>query len=105
MLKNLILFATTRCDLKCAHDLRGYPTRHDDLPLDLLPNLMGRHASSAHSMLALAVLGRMGEQPLAQLIERWLRTCGDLQTERARCIADGEMGEGVNTCSFCHLIL
>jgi hypothetical protein len=24
--------------------------------------------------------------------ERWLRTCADLQTERARCIADGEMG-------------
>jgi len=25
---------------------------------------------------------------------RWLHTCCDLQTERARCIADGEMGEG-----------
>ena len=52
MLKNLILFATTRCDLKCAHCLRGYPTRHDDLPLDLLPNLLGRRACSAHSMSA-----------------------------------------------------
>jgi MoaA/NifB/PqqE/SkfB family radical SAM enzyme len=40
VLKNLTLFATTRCDLKCAHCLRGYPTSHDDFPLDLLPNLL-----------------------------------------------------------------
>jgi hypothetical protein len=52
MLKSLTLFATTRCDLKRAHCLRGYPTRYDDLPIDLLPNLLGRRASSAHSMLA-----------------------------------------------------
>jgi MoaA/NifB/PqqE/SkfB family radical SAM enzyme len=65
VLKNLTLFATTRCDLKCAHCLRGYPTRHDDLPLDLLPNLLGRRASAAHSMLALVVLGRLVELPQA----------------------------------------
>jgi hypothetical protein len=52
-----------------------------------------------------AVLGRLGELLLAELIGRWLRTCCDLQTERARCIASGEMGEGVDTCSFCNLIL
>ncbi|MCJ7530045.1 MAG: hypothetical protein MUO64_03305 [Anaerolineales bacterium] len=52
MLKSLTLFATTRSDLKCAHCLRGNPTRHDDFPLDLLPNLLGRRACSAHSMLA-----------------------------------------------------
>ena len=52
MLKRPTLFATTRCNLKCAHCLRGYPTSHDDFPLDLLPNLLGRRACSAHSMLA-----------------------------------------------------
>jgi len=40
VLKNLTLFATTRCDLKCVHCLRGYPTSHNDFPLDLLPNLL-----------------------------------------------------------------
>jgi len=50
-------------------------------------------------------LGRLGEQPLAQIIGRWLRTCCDLQTLRTRRIAGGEMGEGVDTCSFCNLIL
>jgi MoaA/NifB/PqqE/SkfB family radical SAM enzyme len=52
MLKSLTLFATSRCDLKCTHCLRGYPTRHDNFPLDLLPKLMGRDACAAHIMLA-----------------------------------------------------
>ena len=46
-----------------------------------------------------AVLGRLGELPLAELIGRWLRTCGDLQTERARCIADSEMRDGFDSCA------
>jgi hypothetical protein len=49
-----------------------------------------------------AVLGRLGEQPLAELIGRWLRTSADLQTERTRRIASGEMGEGFDTCAFCN---
>ena len=50
MLNNLTLFATTRCGLKCAHCLRGYPTSHDDFPLDLLPNLLdeGRLFGAQH---------------------------------------------------------
>jgi MoaA/NifB/PqqE/SkfB family radical SAM enzyme len=40
MLTRLGLIVTQRCDLKCAHCLRGYPTQRQDFPLELLPHLL-----------------------------------------------------------------
>ncbi len=36
----LTLITTLRCDLKCAHCLRGYPVERPDFPIDLLPRLL-----------------------------------------------------------------
>lgn len=42
MLHNLVLILTTRCDLKCAHCLRGFPQQRPDFPLDLLESLLAQ---------------------------------------------------------------
>ena len=34
------LITTLRCDLACAHCLRGHPDERPDFPLDLLPRLL-----------------------------------------------------------------
>jgi MoaA/NifB/PqqE/SkfB family radical SAM enzyme len=49
-----------------------------------------------------AIVGSLFDQPLSKLIEAWLRIATDLQIERARCIAAGQMGEGFDTCTFCN---
>jgi MoaA/NifB/PqqE/SkfB family radical SAM enzyme len=40
MLSHLVLINTLRCDLKCAHCLRGFPHERPDFPLELLDKLL-----------------------------------------------------------------
>ena len=40
MLTDLVLITTMRCDLKCAHCLRGFPKERPDFPLELLDKLL-----------------------------------------------------------------
>ena len=40
MLSHLVLINTLRCDLKCAHCLRGFPDERTDFPLELLDKLL-----------------------------------------------------------------
>jgi MoaA/NifB/PqqE/SkfB family radical SAM enzyme len=40
MLSNLAFIVTTRCNLHCAHCLRGYYDQHHDLPLDLAAEIL-----------------------------------------------------------------
>lgn len=40
MLKHLVIINTMRCDLKCAHCLRGFPKERPDFPMDLLDKLL-----------------------------------------------------------------
>lgn len=40
MLRQLAIIVTTRCDLRCAHCLRGHPPERHDFPLELLPRLL-----------------------------------------------------------------
>jgi len=40
MLSHLVIINTLRCDLTCAHCLRGFPHERPDFPLDLLDKLL-----------------------------------------------------------------
>jgi MoaA/NifB/PqqE/SkfB family radical SAM enzyme len=40
MLTKLAILTTRRCNLHCAHCLRGYPEERRDFPLELLPHLL-----------------------------------------------------------------
>jgi MoaA/NifB/PqqE/SkfB family radical SAM enzyme len=40
MLNNLTIITTMRCNLKCAHCLRGFPKERPDFPIDLLDKLL-----------------------------------------------------------------
>ena len=40
MLSNLAIITTMRCDLKCAHCLRGFPKERPNFPMDLLDKLL-----------------------------------------------------------------
>jgi MoaA/NifB/PqqE/SkfB family radical SAM enzyme len=40
MLSHITIIAAMRCDLKCAHCLRGFPKERPDFPMDLLDKLL-----------------------------------------------------------------
>jgi MoaA/NifB/PqqE/SkfB family radical SAM enzyme len=40
MLSHITIIAAMRCDLKCAHCLRGFPKECPDFPMDLLDKLL-----------------------------------------------------------------
>jgi len=46
-------------------------------------------------------MGTLLDQPLSALITDWLQIAADLQAHRAKRIAEGQMGEGFDTCAFC----
>ena len=47
------------------------------------------------------VIGSLEDESLVDLVSRWLSMAAGLQSERAHCIARGEMGEGFDSCVFC----
>lgn len=49
-----------------------------------------------------AVIGSLHEHPFVSLIERWIEKSGELKRQRARQIANGDMEEGFDSCSFCN---
>ncbi len=49
-----------------------------------------------------AALGSLRDGSFAGLIQEWLRAAAALQGERVRCIAEGVMGEGFDSCVFCN---
>ncbi len=42
MLHHIVIVTTLRCDLKCAHCLRGFPKQRPDFPMDLLESLLAQ---------------------------------------------------------------
>jgi len=48
------------------------------------------------------VIGPLAEQPLSALIQHWIEHSAALQCQRAKQIAEGNMGEGFDTCAFCN---
>lgn len=49
-----------------------------------------------------AVIGSLAENTLVLLIEKWLEKSSALKAQRARQIAEGKMGNGFDTCTFCN---
>jgi MoaA/NifB/PqqE/SkfB family radical SAM enzyme len=49
-----------------------------------------------------AGLGSLHEQEISELILNWLQTSANLQKERAKQIASGQMGKGFDTCYYCN---
>ena len=50
-----------------------------------------------------AVVGDLAKLPLKDLIESWLDRANEIRIQRTRRIAQGQMGEGFDNCTFCNV--